>query len=136
MTNTNRIRVKRKPRNKNLSNNSHSFVNITSKKPRRQRIKSTNRKNPVNENCHICRQYRHYFSMLPTDTLECPPQSPMIFNGNATITPKNPSVLTHQPSVSLPKIQLEKLRNLNPHQCQTIASAVQLIFDTLISNYH
>ncbi len=135
MTNTNRTRIKRKPKNKILSDDSHIFVNITSKKPRRQRLKTTIRKNHINQHCHICRQYRNCFSILPTDSLEYPSQSPMIFNSNATTTPKNPSVLTHKPSVSLPKIQFEKLRTLNQSQCQTIASAVQLIFDTLISNY-
>jgi hypothetical protein len=130
MTNTNRTRVKRKQRNKILPNDSHTFVNITSKKPKRQRLKTTIRKNHTDRHCHICRKYRNRFSILPTDSLECPSQSPMIFNSNAITTPS--VVTTHKPS---PKIQFEKLRTLNPSQCRTIASAVQLIFDTLISNY-
>jgi hypothetical protein len=53
-------------------------------------------------------------------------QSPLIFNTNATTTSLLPTE---------PKIQLEKFRTLNESQSQTIASAVELIFDTLISNY-
>jgi hypothetical protein len=107
---------------------------------RRQRSKLTTN----NKHCVVCRKYRNCFSILPmnkiqplpTDSLDYTSQSPVILNSNAMTTLKNHSALTTEPSIlSLPKIQLEKKRTLNESQCQTIASAVELIFDTLISNY-
>jgi len=137
MTNTNKnkrnlSRIKQKPMNTTLSDNSYTFVNLTSKKRRRQRLKTIRNKNNTNKDCVICRRYRNCFSILPSNS-----QSPIIFNTNATTTTtrKTHSILATEPFISLPKIQLEKLRTLNPLQYQTIISAVELIFDTLISNY-
>ena len=130
-----------------LSDDSHTFLNIASNQPltskrrkRRQRIKLTTNNS---KHCVVCRRYRNCFSMspmnqvhpLPTDSLQYAFESPMILNTNATTIQQNKSVLTTKSSILLPKIQLQKERTLNEVQCQTIASAVELIFDTLISNY-
>ncbi len=139
MTNTNEniqdlSRIKRKQMNTTLSNDSRTCRNLTLKKRRRQRLKPTRNKN-TNKHCDVCRRYRNCFSILPTDPYEYTSQSPMIFNTNATTTLKTHSGLATKPSISLPKIQFEKRRALNESQYQTIVSAVELIFDTFMSNY-
>jgi hypothetical protein len=135
ITNTNEnkrnlSRIKRKQMNTRFANDSYTFVNLTPKKRRRQRLKPIKNKNNTNKDCVVCRKYRNCFSILPSNS-----QSPIIFNTNATTTLKTHSILATEPFISLPRIQLEKLRTLNPLQYQTIISAVELIFDTLISNY-
>jgi hypothetical protein len=91
------------------TNNSHTILNLAPKKRRRQRLKTTQ-----NNHCNVCRKYRN----------RC--QSPIIFNTNATTTQ---SVLVSEPCL------FKKRRTLNASQSQTIASAVELIFDTLMQSY-
>jgi hypothetical protein len=124
------------------SDDSHIFLNIKQNRPltskRRKRRQRSN-----NKHCVVCRKYRNCFSILPmnkiqplpADSLEYTFEPPMIFNTNATTTQQNNPVLTSKPAISSPKIQLQKIRSIDETQCQTIASAVELIFDTLMSNY-
>jgi hypothetical protein len=128
-------RIKRKQMNTSLN----TRINHTPLK-QQQRLKITTNKN---KHCSVCRKYRNCFSILPmnkiqplpTDSLDYTSESPRIINTNATTTRKNHSDLNSTPSISLPTMHLQKIRMLNQSQCQTIASAVELIFDTMISNY-
>jgi hypothetical protein len=107
-TKTDLSRIKQKQLN---TNDSHTILNLAPKKRRRQRLKTTQ-----NNPCNVCRRYRNRCSIS---------QSPIIFNTNATTTQ---SVLVSEPCL------FEKRRTLNASQSQIIASAVELIFDTLLSN--
>lgn len=118
MTDTNQKKSHARQRQKkvNVPNNTY----VTTKKRRRQPLKSMAKKN------HI---HRNYLPNVPPDSLEC--LSSVMLNSNALTTSKSPPILIQNPS----RIPLENTRTLNPSQCQTIASAVQLIFNTLIFNY-
>ncbi|CAF3586181.1 unnamed protein product [Rotaria sordida] len=123
-----------------LSDDSHTFLNIISKKRQRKRRQHSIVITNNNQHCPVCRKYRNNFSIVPINAIQVlstdySSELSKIVNSNATTTRKNRSILTTEPLISLPKIQLEKLRTLNESQCQKIASAVELIFDTLISNY-
>ena len=113
---SNRSHARQRQKKVIIPNNTY----VTTKKRRRQPLKSNAKKN------HIP---RNYLPHVPPDSLEC--LSSVMLNSNALITSKNPPILIQNPS----KIPLANPRTLNPSQCQTIASAVQLIFNTLISNY-
>lgn len=108
------------------TNENHQDSSRIKRKRRRRCLKSikTNNNNNSTKHCNVCRKHRNCFSTIPSDSLEYPSQSSKIFNTNAVTTQK-----------SLPKIQLKKFRTLNNSQYQTILSAIELIFDTLISNY-
>ncbi|CAF3506339.1 unnamed protein product [Adineta steineri] len=128
---------------RNISDDSHTYLNISSKK-RKRRQQQRSKPMTNNKNCAVCRKYRNHFSTssinkiqsLPKHSFVCTSQSPVIFNSNATTTQNHQLTLTTESSVTLIKTQLEKKQtSLNRSQCQIIASAVELIFDTLISNY-
>ncbi|CAF0737550.1 unnamed protein product [Rotaria sordida] len=123
-----------------LSDDSHTFLNIISKKRQRKRRQHSIVITNNNQHCPVCRKYRNNFSIVPINAIQVlstdySSELSKIVNSNATTTRKNRSILTTEPLISLPKIQLEKIRTLNESQCQKIASAVELIFDTLIANY-
>ncbi|CAF3458811.1 unnamed protein product [Rotaria sp. Silwood1] len=137
--------IKRKKMNKklntrNLSDDSHTFLNIISKKRRRTQRKHSKMITNNNQHCTVCRKYRNNFSVVPINKIQVSPtdytaESSKITNTNAIANRKTCSMLTSEPLISLSKIQLEKIRTLNESQCQAIASAVERIFDILISNY-
>lgn len=134
-------RIKHEPMNtRTISDDSHTFLNLTSKRrKRRQRSKIITN----NKHCIACRKYRNCCSILPmnkvqplpADSIDYTSQSSMIFNSNAATAGKNHIGLTTESPIPLPKLELEKKRTLNESQCQTIVSAAELIFDILISNY-
>lgn len=113
----NRIRVKQRQRNTRESADGSTFVNIATKKRKHQRLKTLVKKNRIVQQCQICQRNQNYLPNLPTDSLEC--FSPVTLNNNPL---NHPSIPIRKPSLS-------------SSQCQTIVSAVQLIFDTLLSNY-
>ncbi|CAF2494796.1 unnamed protein product [Rotaria sp. Silwood2] len=139
--------IKRKHMNmklntRNLSDDSHTFLNIISKKRRQRRRGQQHSKITTNNNqhCTVCRKYRNNFSIVPMNKMQVsatdyPTESSQIVNTNATTNRKTRSILTSETLPTLSKIRFEKIRTLNESQCQTIVSAVGLIFDTLISNY-
>ncbi|UJR28670.1 hypothetical protein I4U23_009899 [Adineta vaga] len=116
-------RLKRKNK-RNLSDDSLTCIHLSSTRKQQRRRQKQRPKLISNKNdCTICRKYRNCFSILSQDLCE----SPMILNSNATTTTI--------PCMSISKYPLEKKRTLNDAQCQIITSAIELIFDTLISNY-
>ncbi|CAF1591365.1 unnamed protein product [Rotaria magnacalcarata] len=123
-----------------ISDNSHTLLNIISRKRQRRQQCSKNTTNN-NQHCTVCRKYRNSFSIVPISQIQVLStdyisESSHIINTNAIVNHrKQRSVLTVEPFISLPRTQLEKIRSLNESQCQTIASAVELIFDSLMSNY-
>lgn len=114
-----------------LVNKFFSITNIKNQKSshnkRRQQQQRSIKKLKSIKHCHICRKHRNHLSILPSDSLEYPIQSSMIYNTNANTTVEK---------TSKSFLSLSKFRNLNSLQKQSILSAIELIFDTLISNYH
>ena len=105
-----------------LSAESHSDWKMTSKSRRERRRQ---RRSNNYRSCAACRQYWHCFSnpphSLPADSLECNSNSPPAMNNNRRTT---------EGSMTFCKEQ-----RLNEVQRENIGSAVELIFDTLISTY-
>lgn len=97
-----------------LLNEFFSITNINQNKTRLKR----RRKRSKRDDCLICRKYRTHLSNDPC-------QLPMIQNSNAATRSSTDQIAS----------SMKKRRSLTNPQCQTIASAVELIFHTLLSNY-
>ncbi|CAF1002130.1 unnamed protein product [Adineta ricciae] len=94
----------------------NEFFSITNINQNKSRLKQR-RKRSKKDDCLICRKYRNHFS---SDSCQLPP----IQNSNAATR--------FSPDEIVPS--MEKRRSLTDSQCQIIASAVELIFHTLLSN--
>ena len=120
-----------------LSAESHSDWNITSKsrrgrrRQRPQKIRTSNNNYP---SCAACREYQQCFAnpphSVPADSLESNSNSPPVMSNNTRTIEQQYFVPVTERSVLF-----SKQRSLTEAQRENIGSAIELIFDTLISTY-